>query len=114
MARFKIEATWDEASDGTPVVLLEYDRLVQIGTAEFDQMVSNGMMRADDEPHVWQTLGTETVTDLPLLTPKRVRRWALHWLTQNAAMGSDDSFELVLWQRAGRDALERIEAAVAG
>jgi hypothetical protein len=113
MARFKIEATWDEDPDGAPVVQVEYARLEQIDDTAFAQMVSVGHMRPDDEPVVWDVLGDELVTDLPLLSPKRVRRHALDWLAEHAQMVGADSFELVIWQRAGRDALEQIEAAIA-
>lgn len=113
MTRFKIDATWGEDVDGAPVVDLEFARLEAIDDIAFTQMVSVGHMRPDDEPVVWDVLGEDRVTDLLLMTPKRVRAAALTWLAEHAGMMGADSFELYVWQRAGRDALERIEAALA-
>lgn len=99
MARFKIESTWDQEVDGEPVVELEYDRLEDAG----DDAAAGQQ---------WRVLGTQRLTDLPLMTPKRVRAAAVAWLTEHAGMRPDDSFELYSWIRADRAALEQIEAAV--
>lgn len=96
MARFKIEATWDELK-GTPIVDLEFDRLKHPGT----------------DTQEWQVLGTHRLDDLSLMTFIQVRATALAWLTENAGMVEADSFEFYTWLRASREAIERIAAGSA-
>lgn len=96
MDRYRIEATWDEDA-GKPVVDLEFAKLDPAGT---------------EQPQYWEVCGRQRITDLELMTPKRVRAAALAYLAQSRGMVATDSFEMHYWQRAGRDALEQIEGAV--
>lgn len=96
MARFKIEATWGER-DGKPTVDLEFDKFEHPGT----------------DTQQWRVLGALRVDDLSLMTFIKVRDTALAWLTENAGMAPEDSFEFYTWLQATREAIERIEAAVA-
>ncbi|HEY1820389.1 MAG TPA: hypothetical protein VGG83_10700 [Trebonia sp.] len=109
MARYRIEATWDD--DG---VRLQYGRATRIPPEHEARMRERGMLGPDDEPVSIQQLGQSHITDKAQMTNKHVRRTALAWLAEHAGMTDADSYEMQLAVRSHLEALGRLEASTAG
>lgn len=106
MARFYIEATWQD--DGVDVRLYR-DEPANAVRAAHSRVVR--ALKPDGDEAARRRIGEFRVTQRWEMSPKSVRRASLAWLAEHAAMTGDDSFEMQLAGHADLRGLARLEYA---
>jgi hypothetical protein len=106
MARFFIEATWQD--DGVDVRL--YRDEASDAVLGVHQRVARAL-RPEDDRAGRRRIGEFRVTERTRISPASVRSASLAWLAEHASMTGGDSFEMQIAGHADLRALARLEFA---